>query len=716
MQRVTVAVVVAMAVVAGSLAVVALEAQTTRSPEVALKAAQHQEEVQGDLRGALEEYKKLASSSDRAIAAKALLGMAGVYQKLDDPQARGSYERVLNQFADQTAQAAEARTRLAALGNPRVSGLVTERQILVTDKRLASGALTPDGDFLTFVDDLTDAPAILEMATGQIRRLASKSTGGQIYFPVLSPDKTQVAYAWLKDGTWELRIIANEIGATPRAVMTFGSEGDRARPRAWSPDGTSLVIELRRPDLTWQFAQLSLASGSVRGLKSTEWRRPNTGQPEWRTSLSPDGRFLAYAALATNPRTSQPTAADLEEKRIYILATDGSREAELTRSVGISENPVWTPDGSHVLFLSNWHGRFDLWAIAVSDGKPLGAPFVIKPNIGRVAPLGMSRGWTYHYELNSNNVFTVSFANLGGSAGQGAGFQEMEPLIGLFPIWSPDGRRIALKRPSPRAQNGNDLVVRTLRNGDEQRFAAGENQSMGISGQVWFHRSDAVLVSVDIGPHTGGYQIRSLYRADLTTREFKEVTTIGRFFSQAGLYFSLSPDDRTLYVRGSLLRDRPVGTARNPVLFDRIVAVDLDTGRQRLVYSVSEPNLIIGDIAVSPDGGTLAFQNAHPSLENGRISRVNVDGSGYRELVRTRGAPHWTSDGRAILFAEPGARRRIMRIPAEGGAPEAIGVTIETDWDFTVDPTSSRIAYPQIGGGRTLRALENLSSVLKARR
>ena len=50
-----------------------LLAQTSRTADVQFKAAQQKEQVEGDLKGAIEQYKKLAEGKDRAIAAKALI-------------------------------------------------------------------------------------------------------------------------------------------------------------------------------------------------------------------------------------------------------------------------------------------------------------------------------------------------------------------------------------------------------------------------------------------------------------------------------------------------------------------------------------------------------------------------------------------------------------------------------------------------------------------
>src|SRR4029078_8466639 len=81
--------------------------------DVALRAAMETETVKGDLRAAIEQYRKLAAQPrHRGIAATALLRMAECYQKLGDAQARTIYERVAGDYTDQKDAGALATDRL----------------------------------------------------------------------------------------------------------------------------------------------------------------------------------------------------------------------------------------------------------------------------------------------------------------------------------------------------------------------------------------------------------------------------------------------------------------------------------------------------------------------------------------------------------------------------------------------------------------------------
>ena len=84
--------------------------------EVALKAAMDKEVVDGDLKGAIEQYRKLAQSANRTVAATALVRMGQCYEKLGDTEARKAYERVVRDYAEQRQPVLQARQRLAAMG------------------------------------------------------------------------------------------------------------------------------------------------------------------------------------------------------------------------------------------------------------------------------------------------------------------------------------------------------------------------------------------------------------------------------------------------------------------------------------------------------------------------------------------------------------------------------------------------------------------------
>ena len=170
-----------------------------QEPEVALRAAMELETVNGDLRAAIEQYQKIAQGSDRALAAKALIRMAGCYQKLGDAEAHRIYEQVVREYADQGEMVAEARARLTAL---QQTATVTPASAMVT-RRIGpvdlTGSPSGDGRYLSTTDYRTGDVAVFNVATGQIRALTDRQADGNfesVVNSVMSPSGDEVAYTW----------------------------------------------------------------------------------------------------------------------------------------------------------------------------------------------------------------------------------------------------------------------------------------------------------------------------------------------------------------------------------------------------------------------------------------------------------------------------------------------------------------------------------------
>ncbi|MCX6634343.1 MAG: tetratricopeptide repeat protein, partial [Acidobacteria bacterium] len=79
--------------------------------ELSLQKAIQTETVDGDLKSAIEQYKKIAQGRDRAVAAKALVRMGECYERLGDADARKAYERAVREFSDQKEPAETARIK-----------------------------------------------------------------------------------------------------------------------------------------------------------------------------------------------------------------------------------------------------------------------------------------------------------------------------------------------------------------------------------------------------------------------------------------------------------------------------------------------------------------------------------------------------------------------------------------------------------------------------
>jgi tetratricopeptide (TPR) repeat protein len=83
-----------------SAAVVPTRAQSVES---LFGAAQHQEEVEGNLKAAIDSYQKVIqkAGANRELAARAHYRTGRCYEKLGQREAAKSYENIVKNFADQ---------------------------------------------------------------------------------------------------------------------------------------------------------------------------------------------------------------------------------------------------------------------------------------------------------------------------------------------------------------------------------------------------------------------------------------------------------------------------------------------------------------------------------------------------------------------------------------------------------------------------------------
>jgi hypothetical protein len=224
--------------------VLAAAALLSAQADVALQRAIRTETLEGDMNGAIEQYGKLAESSDRAIAAQALVRMAGCYEKLGTAQARTIYERVVSEFADQPESVTTARVRLAALQPAEQS--VSARQIWA--RPLINGGVSADGRFVTFTDWTKGGDlAVRDLVAGTTRLLTDREevSGPYADGSVISPDGRSVAYLWVEareQGPWDfqVRIVPMDGDADPRIV--YHNHAQYVSVESWTPDGQNLLI------------------------------------------------------------------------------------------------------------------------------------------------------------------------------------------------------------------------------------------------------------------------------------------------------------------------------------------------------------------------------------------------------------------------------------------------------------------------------------------
>ena len=445
--------------------------------------------------------------------------------------------------------------------------------------------------------------------------------------------------------------------AKPRVVFQ-NDEVAYLQSFAWSPDGEQILTLVIRKDSTAQIALIAVTDGSMQVLKSLDWRYPS------KLSLSPDGRYVAY---------DPPVRQDSPDRDIFILSVNGGRETPLLEHPAVDYGPVWTPEGDAIVFASDRSGKTGLWAIHVEKGTPVGAPQLVKPDMGKVAPLGFSRDGSYYYGV-SGETEDVYVADLDPqtAALSGEPTRLIERFVGsnLAGAWSPDGRQLAYvsrRGPGPVEGPGSmAVVIRSLATGEEREFFSSLTLSRRRPIVRWFPDSQSLLLYAD--DNRGRH---ALHRMDAQTGTH----TLARTgLGTPGYVFqppALSPDGRTVYF---IDRHEDDGGTRS------IMSYDLDTDRLAELYR--SPTALLS-LALSKDGTRLAFLTSE--RHNG-FSVIPTRGGTPKEIFRegelyisvAAQSLEWTHDDRFILFIrrqEDGAAvtgGELWRVPSEGGEPQRV--------------------------------------------
>jgi Tol biopolymer transport system component len=655
--------------------------------EVALQAAIKTETVDGNLKGAIEQYQKLANGGNHAVAAKALVRMGQCYEKLGDTQARQAYEQVLREFADQAGAATEARARLAALAGTTAAASASTR----VDRRVWGGPdaeaadhVSPDGSFLSFTDWNTGNLAIHDFATAQNRNVTNKGSWATSWeeagSSVVSPDSKQIAYYWYnKDGYCDLRVIGID-GLKPRVLYANAERLTYIMPMAWSPDGRQVLADFTKADGTHEVVLVAVADGSTRVVKATG----KDGSSSW--VFSPDGRYIAHG-LQGNISLFEPGTG-----RDFPLIQDGGTPSVLG----------WAPDGRHILFSSARSGARDAWLIEVAGGKAVGEPQLLKKDFSGYE-LGFARSSAFYYSV-TNLARDVQIAELDATSGKLV--TPPQPAsrrwVGITrsPDWSPDGKSLAYVKDRPPAQS---IVIRATETGEDRELQVG---ALRLGSAVrWTPDGKGILATAfERGKDW------TLVRVDAQTAE---VTSLTPWTSGNGGFprFDVSRDGKTIFVAQPSLSDDNPGS---------VTARDLQSGRETTLLRGKG----LSFVSVSPDGQRLAIVAGDNKTQI--LSVLPVGGGDAREIARVDGdeanwrvAAAWTPDGRHVVFVK-GLKGRstrnvqLWRVPAEGGQPQQLGLTVDELWWLRLHPDGRHVAVGASQSKSETWVMENFLPAPKA--
>jgi Tol biopolymer transport system component len=430
-----------------------------RKANVLLEAGLSKETIQGDPRGAIEQYAKAfkEAGANRVLAAKALLRMAECYEKLGDAQARKIFEQVVQKYPDQKDVVAAARARLGGAAQ--------------TVAVLAGSWGGPSYDGRYLVGGGPNGFTVRDLSTNTDR--STPADGRVIRRARLTPDGKKILYYWRKEINpvnvpAELRIV--NVDGTGVRTLIPARDYIELEAASVTQDGKIAAVNLEHRDgKAWDLALLTIETGRLQILKT--FRDVFTG------NFSPDGRWLVYASL--------PDAPGSKDAGVYTLATDGSGAVNALASSAKLSAPFFTPDGSRVAYLVIGEGgdHVDLWSVKTANGKPVGDPELRRarvvdgaafiPKDMQPGAFGMGFDSAGSYYLSARSETSALYVSTRDQetdrwVQQRISDPARRPFV-TQPKWSPDGTSLAYLSNIAEAI----IIIRNMGTGEEREIRTG---------------------------------------------------------------------------------------------------------------------------------------------------------------------------------------------------------------------------------------------------
>lgn len=427
--------------------------------------------------------------------------------------------------------------------------------------------------------------------------------------PAFSPDGEFIAFR--SDREQKGVYVMGETGENPQRICDFGFHP------SWSPDGKEIVVSTQETDASnvknYEPSQLWIinkASGEKRLLID----KINAIQPSW----SPDGKQIAFWL----------TVPGSNKRDVAVIPATGGEPVIIGKNDApniLNWNPVWSPDGNFLYYVSNKDGNVSFWRTKIdkTTGESLSVPEIALSPSKYSAHLSFSADGAkmiYVESESKSNIQAISFD------------AENEKVVGE-PFWITSGdRRLSRPEISP---DGKFFVSRLLRRSQEDIVMidrqTGEMTDITNDKAVdryarWSPDGGKISFTSD---RTGSHEI---WMIDADGSNLKQIT----FNNFKGITFpNWSPDGKQMLFR----------------LENRLFLMDLQKSwnEQKPVQLPPTPgNTTFLAWDWSPDGNLLIGTFMGDDLKG--LGAYSFKTQTYQKLSDTAEIPMWLPDSRRVSY------------------------------------------------------------------
>lgn len=585
---------------------------------------------------------------------------------------------------------------------PTKSEGITINQVWTGIKADNTGSISSDGKYLSYVDWETGNLAIRDLTNGTSQSLTKDGTYEGIdqfaYSSVISPDFKQIAYAWLYNSTYELRLL-NIDNPVPKTL--YHNANESVFPSFWLPDGKKLIAKryLSNSGKTkTQIISIDISDGSVNVLKTID------SDYQLRLSPSSDNKYIAY---------EYPTDLKSNNYDIHLLSINSNYETVLTNHPASDRLLGWMPNNNKVLFISNRSDSWDLWSVQIENGKLLGLPVRILPEIGKISPLGFTKDGSLYYSIFSRRFtgLITSFNLETGIAGQVESKKSMPGSV-KFVEWSPDGESVAYGKEEKRLDDYFcKLCVQDLTTGTERCFD--ENFRLYNNSIRWNSDNQTILaVGYDETKRGQNNYFGGIYTFDTKTGQMNEILLLKGFENEYyPLYVAVaewSADGKSIFYLSYSTDGDKTG--------NQITKYVLKTGEEKIIYKGKNLKRIL---RLSPTSDNLLFAYVNPENKEVHICTIPAEGGEVLEICTSQETERlstaaWSPDGKSIFFAETPTLdySKLWRVYSVGGKPQYVCQLPHLDVCLSIHPSGQKVALTYGEQTTEIRKIENLEQGL----
>jgi Tol biopolymer transport system component len=654
--------------------VIVVQGNIQQSAEQLYQAGIYAEEVDGDLQKAIQIYTQIVENfgDKKEMAADAQLHIGLCYEKLGRSEAIKAYEQVLENYGGQAKQVAAARERLAALQTAAPSQ-ISSVKILEGPNASQARMISPDGTkvLITRDDFVGDNVYVYDLSSKRLDNITKyvwENGDPGASDPRWSPDGKEIVFLRYSPGRGgPAEMAVTDLEGHMRIIYRVNSQKEGYPvPIAWMPDRSAILTGFLSPNKTEVLGLIPVSGGSFKELHTMNGEVRLSSRS---VDVSSDGRFIAFQDKNSKGNYD-----------IFTIGTDGRSLQVLSDHPADEGSPRWSPDGKHIVFLSERHGRRALWGIAVMDGKPAGEAFFIKE--GDFGLINWTKhGLAYKSSLLVQDIFTVPIdpdaLEFTGKPRQ----IEYAPTGGnVCPSWSPDGKHLAFVS-FDKSNDESKIVIMSAEGGETQEFPnpMKERVPLAIHDLRWLPDSGGLSLS----DYEREAVEQTLWQLDIETRKWKEWPIPVRRWTRT----EWSKDGKSfLYLRQGFANGNPGIIERNP-----------ETGDERYVYRPTKGlGGVMRQLKFSRDFQKLVF-----TVGSGRIMLVDME-SGENRLLGSElsGSLDWSPDAKHLISAgernKLGFPSALFFLSVDDGSEKKVDLGFSegtTFFDPSWSPDGKRIAF-----------------------